>query len=307
MTRSNRSGSKPWLALDGLSAIGLALGGCLLALALTACDKSAAPPRQAKESAVHQLDELTSAQRRVFLKGFPGDWRADTAMARGQTEPPAALPVPPDSTIVDLPAAAAAEMPLTEAITRRRSRRAFTADSLTLPQLSFLLASTQGVTHRVRADSGDVTLQGRATPSGGGRYPLETFLAVQRVAGLEPGLYRYLPPRHQLLLIRQDSGIGANLQRACYGDASVGAAAVTFIWAAVPERTEWKYGCIAHKLVAIEAGHVCQNLYLASEAIGAGTCALLSYHQPALDALIGADGNDVFAIYLAVVGKPREE
>ena len=67
-------------------------------------------------------------------------------------------------------------------------------------------------------------------------------------------------------------------------------AAVVFIWAAVPYRSEWKYGCIAHKMIAIEAGHVCQNLYLAAESIDAGTCAMLGYHQPALDELIGVDG-----------------
>jgi SagB-type dehydrogenase family enzyme len=279
----------------------------MVAFALTSCDKPAPSPRQSEEPELRQLDQLSTDQRRVFLKGFPGDWRAETAMARGEEDPPAALPVPPDSQVIDLPTAAGGEMPLKESITRRRSHRAFTVDPLTLPQLSFLLASTQGVTRSVGGDSAEAPLQFRAAPSGGGRYPLETFLAVQRIDGLEPGLYRYLPPKHQLLLVRKDPAIGASLQRACYGDASVGAAAVTFVWAAVPERTEWKYGCIAQKLVAIEAGHVCQNLYLASETIGAGTCAMLSYHQPALDTLIGADGNDLFAIYLAVVGKPGEE
>lgn len=296
MTRSNRSGPE----------LRRAIGCLLVAMVLSACDKSSPPPSP-NDSELRQLDELSTAQHRVFLKGFPGDWRGDTAMARGGKEPPAALPVPPGSHLIDLPAAAAGDMPLDEAITRRRSRRAFTADPLTLPQLSFLLASTQGITQGTREGSDEVSRQFRAAPSGGGRYPMETFLAVQRVEGLEAGLYRYLPPKHQLLLVRKDPGIGDSLQRACYGDAAVGAAAVTFIWAAVPERSEWKYGCIAGKLVAIEAGHVCQNLYLASEAVGAGTCAMLSYHQPALDDLIGADGDDVFAIYLAVVGKPAEE
>ena len=57
-------------------------------------------------------------------------------------------------------------------------------------------------------------------------------------------------------------------------------------------------------MIAIEAGHVCQNLYLATEAIGAGTCAILGYHQPALDALLELDGIDAFAVYLAPVGLP---
>jgi nitroreductase len=56
-------------------------------------------------------------------------------------------------------------------------------------------------------------------------------------------------------------------------------------------------------VIAIDAGHVCQNLYLACAAIGAGTCAIGAYHQEKMDALLGVDGVDEFTIYLAPVGK----
>jgi SagB-type dehydrogenase family enzyme len=66
---------------------------------------------------------------------------------------------------------------------------------------------------------------------------------------------------------------------------------------------EWRYGIAAHKVIAIDAGHVCQNLYLACEAIGAGTCAMAAYDQEALDRLLQVDSVDEFAVYLASVGK----
>ncbi|MEI6305337.1 MAG: nitroreductase family protein, partial [Deltaproteobacteria bacterium] len=50
-------------------------------------------------------------------------------------------------------------------------------------------------------------------------------------------------------------------------------------------------------------GHVCQNLYLACEAIGAGTCAIAAYNQTLADDLLGVDGTDEFTIYIAPVGK----
>ncbi len=78
---------------------------------------------------------------------------------------------------------------------------------------------------------------------------------------------------------------------------------MTFIWTAIPYRMEWRYGLAAHKVIAIDAGHVCQNLYLACEAIVAGTCAVAAYDQDAVDHLIGVDGEEEFAIYLAPVGK----
>jgi SagB-type dehydrogenase family enzyme len=68
---------------------------------------------------------------------------------------------------------------------------------------------------------------------------------------------------------------------------------------------EWRYEIAAHKVIAIDAGHVCQNLYLACEAIGAGTCAMAAYDQEGIDRLLRIDGYDEFTIYIASVGKKR--
>ena len=66
---------------------------------------------------------------------------------------------------------------------------------------------------------------------------------------------------------------------------------------------EWRYTFLSPKIIALDAGHLCQNLYLASESIGVGTCALGAYDQLKMDALLGVDGEDEFAIYVAPVGK----
>jgi SagB-type dehydrogenase family enzyme len=79
--------------------------------------------------------------------------------------------------------------------------------------------------------------------------------------------------------------------------------AVVFLWTAIPYRTEWRYTIVAPKLIAQESGHICQNLYLACEAIGAGTCAVGAYDQKKMDELLGVDGEDEFTIYVAPVGK----
>ena len=90
---------------------------------------------------------------------------------------------------------------------------------------------------------------------------------------------------------------------ATMGQFFTGTAAAVFIWVAVPYRTEWRYGSAAHKVIAIDAGHVCQNLYLACEAISAGTCAIAAYNQKLMDKLIKVNGEDEFVTYLAPVGK----
>ncbi len=252
------------------------------------------------------LDSIPLAQLRVLLKNHPGDWRRNTGMEAGLPEPAASLPVPPDARVLDLPhpdSLPLGALPLKEAIARRRSRRTFSADPLPLDHLAFMLWAAQGVTGVERDDDGEIARRFRAAPSGGARYPLETFLAARDVEGLGAGLFRYLPESHQLLAVRPDPEIGGRMRRACYGDPMPGEAAAVIVWAAVPERTEWKYGCIAHKMIAIEAGHACQNAHLAAESLSASLCPILAYHQPALDEIIAtADPDRLFTIYLAAVG-----
>jgi len=253
------------------------------------------------------LDTLSREQLRTLLKNHPGDWRIDTGMAAGHPEPPASLPVPYDAREIALPhpdSLPLGDLPVKDAIARRRSRRAFSSRPLPLGHLAFLLWAAQGVTGQESGEDGAPLRCFRAAPSGGARYPLETFVAVRNVADVESGLYRYMPETHQLLALRPDPEIGGRMRHACYGDPMPEEASAMVVWAAVPERTEWKYGCIAHKMIAIEAGHACQNLHLAAESLPAAVCPILAYHQPAVDEIIEADPADIFTIYLAAIGLP---
>jgi SagB-type dehydrogenase family enzyme len=126
---------------------------------------------------------------------------------------------------------------------------------------------------------------------------------VQNVLDLAAGFYRYLPLQHRLVFEFQEEDVARKLVQAALGQVFVAGAAVTFIWTTIPYRMEWRYGLAAHKVIAVDAGHVCQNLYLACEAIGAGTCAIAAYHQELMDQLLRVDGKDEFTIYLAPVGK----
>jgi SagB-type dehydrogenase family enzyme len=143
----------------------------------------------------------------------------------------------------------------------------------------------------------------RTVPSAGARHALETYVAAIDVSGLEKGIYRYLPFEHQLLFEFSEKQIEQKLVEASLGQTFVGQAPVVFIWTAIPLRMEWRYGLAAHKLIALDAGHVCQNLYLACEAIHAGCCAVAAYHQQLCDRLLRLDGKEEFVIYLAPVGK----
>jgi SagB-type dehydrogenase family enzyme len=255
---------------------------------------------------IKSLDAMPLEQMHVFLKGYAGDWRKDTAESRGIPAPPIQQPYPNDAKLIDLVRPENIKVgnaPLAKVINQRRSRREYTNDSLSNEELSFLLWSTQGISKIEKDAEGKITHHFRTVPSGGAKHPFETYLIINRVEGIKPGLYRFLPVEHKLLVIHETEDLPQKIVNACYGQKHPGEAAVVFIWSVIPFRTEWHYGHIAHKLIAIDAGHLCQNLYLSAESIGAGTCAMLGYNQNKLDKLIEVDGEDEFAFYLAPVGK----
>ncbi len=215
--------------------------------------------------------------------------------------PPLQKPIAEDATLIDLIAPedlTIGKMPIIDAINGRRSRRKYTGDPMTLEEISYLLWATQGVSRTVPKNIGAL----RTVPSGGARHPFETYLFINRIDGLETGLYRYLPLEHKLCLSYSDPMLIANVHEACYGQ-YVKNSALVFIWTAIPYRTEWRYSIISPKLIALDAGHLCQNLYLAVESIGAGTCAIGAYSQEKMDVVLKVDGEEEFTIYLATVGK----
>jgi len=87
------------------------------------------------------------------------------------------------------------------------------------------------------------------------------------------------------------------------GQRQVATSAVTFIWAAVPYRTVWRYSERSYRYLYLDAGHVCQNLHLAAESINCGICAIGAYDDDAADQLLGFDPPDMFVIYMATLGR----
>ncbi|BBO16026.1 thioester oxidase [Candidatus Brocadia pituitae] len=253
------------------------------------------------------MDEHLIEQYRYFLKDSIRkeiDF-SQTDQNKSVDAPPLEKPYRADALRIDLAKPGTwkdiAGLDLVAAIGHRESRRAYTQEALTLEEISFLLWATQGVRGEVVGSHAY-----RTVPSAGCRHAFETYLVILNGKGLDQGVYRYLPLTHQLLFEFSEDRLARKLVDVVFRQPYPGNAAVTFIWTAIPYRMEWRYHLAAHKVIALDAGHVCQNLYLACEAIGAGTCAIAAYDQEALDRLLRIDGKDEFAIYLSPVGKVRD-
>ena len=220
---------------------------------------------------------------------------------KGLPQPPLELPADPAGPVIDLPGPETIRVlpvDLRKAIEERHSVRSYAKEPLGLDELAFLLWCTQGV-KKVAGSSATF----RTVPSAGARHALETYVLANDVEGLSPGLYRYLALSHRLQQLDTDPSLHIRIAEACLGQQFVMRCAAVFLWTAVPYRMTWRYSERGYRELHKDAGHACQNLYLAVQAVGCGTCAIAAYDDDAMHAILGIDGTDQFLIYLATVGK----
>ena len=245
-----------------------------------------------------------TAALREFLKGYREADEKDVHPTDQQER----LPMPPmevrrGGEIIELPERDVS--PLGAMLENRYSLRSYGGGPLTLEELSFLLWAAQGV----KAVNQYRTL--RTAPSGGARHPLELYAFVNNVAGLAPGAYHYLALEDKLERLGCRANQADQLTFALAGQEFAGHAPVCLVWTAVPYRSEWRYDSHGHKDILLDAGHSCQNVYLACEELGLGCCALAAYDQEAMDELLGlssevTDSKEAeFTVYACCVGRPR--
>ena len=162
-------------------------------------------------------------------------------------------------------------------------------------ELAALLWATQGITYASRGYAL------RAAPSAGALYPVETYLAVNRVEGVEAGMWHFQVPDFALELLQagdfRQALVGAGLSQGF-----LGAAGAVFIWTGVLNRARWKYRERAIRYLFLDAGHICQNLMLAATALNLGVCPVGAFYDEEVERLVQADGVEEVALYLAAVG-----
>ncbi len=178
----------------------------------------------------------------------------------------------------------------------RRSLRTFSSSAIGLNELAFLLWSGQGIT----AQAGKHYL--RTAPSAGAVYPIETYLSIQNVEGVIPGLYHLNPLLFELESLKEID-LKADISRAFLNQRFMEKAAVNIIWTAVSRRSLAKYGERGGRYLLLDAAHICQNVLLAAEAIDCGGCPVAAFYDQEVNELLEVDGVEETAIYSASIGK----
>ncbi len=202
---------------------------------------------------------------------------------------------------IKLPAPALrGRMTVEESLEKRRSIRSYRDEALTLAQVSQLLWSAYGI-----SDSTTFTARSlRTAPSAGATYPLELYLMVRNVRGLEPGLYRYHVEGHSLSLY-SSGDISRAVADASLGQMMLHDAPASLIYTAIYSRITGRYGDRgAERYLFMDIGHSAQNVYLQATAMGLGTCAVGAFDDERLASVVNPPLEEVI-LYLMPLGIPK--
>ncbi len=188
---------------------------------------------------------------------------------------------------------------LSDCIACRRSLREYSDKPLSYNELSYLLFETS------RVDYYRENAVFRTIPTAGATNSMETYVYVNKVENIDSGIYLYVQDQHQLALVRKQDDLSEEVNESLLRQ--LREAPVVFFFTCVPARTEYKYDFCAHKMIAIEAGHACQNLSLAAEVIDSGACAICAYNQDLVDKLLLLNTEKEFTTYCVTVGKKKNK
>ena len=186
-------------------------------------------------------------------------------------------------------------MSLDSCFKKRRSIRDFSDKPINLKQLSYLLWASTGIQRKEHG------FDYRTAPSAGALYPIETYLVVNKIIDLPNGVYHYSIKDHTLEELRLgDFGIKA--ANAALGQMMCAKAAVVFIWTAIFQRSKWKYHQRAYRYIYLDAGHIAENLALASTSLGLGSCQIGALFDEEVNDIVDVDGTTESTIYMSVIG-----
>jgi SagB-type dehydrogenase family enzyme len=187
--------------------------------------------------------------------------------------------------------------PATRTIADRRSTRDYASEPMRTAELSDVLFLATGI-------SADKWGNARRTaPSSGALYPIETYVVVHNVEGVERGVYHYAIREHELELVRPGDFRSRTVDQAI-GQEFLGECGAVIFLTQVIQRMRPKYQDRSYRYGLLEAGHIGENAYLAAISLGLGACGVGAFMDDQINEMLGVDGVEEAAVYMLAVGHP---
>lgn len=215
---------------------------------------------------------------------------------RGKIDPLPAIEPRTGELVIELPrpdleTIAAADPAFTRVLESRRSIREHGQSPISLAQLGEFLYRAARVQRWAPLDPVvGYEFTTRPAPGGGACHELELYLAVDRCADLDAGLYHYDPLNHQLVRVAGRSPeFDALLADTKVATGGHDGAQVLICIAARFARMAWSYEGIAYAATLKNAGALIQTMYLVATAMGLAPCALGRGNADLFATLAGTD------------------
>lgn len=180
----------------------------------------------------------------------------------------------------------------------RKSRNNFARKPITKQEFSLILKYSCGIMGILPGNR-----YRRAQPSGGAHFPIEVYPLIFRSGNnLDAGIYHYNVKDHTVEFLWKHKFSDQEINP-LFTYPWVKNAFMVFLMTAVFLRTQQKYLERGYRYILLEAGHIGQNMYLVSEALGLKCCALGGTHDEALEKLLDIDGLTESIVYAVAVGR----
>lgn len=180
-----------------------------------------------------------------------------------------------------------------EALLYRRSKRFYKDLPLTTQELSQILWASQGIS--------DPDYKFRTCPSAGALYPLEVYISILKVEGIESGIYKYISEKHEIIQLyknhKRDELYEASLKQEW-----IKWAPVVLIICASFYKTKARYGERGIRYIYIETGHCAQNIYLQCVSLSLGTVAVGAFDDDEISKILNLPKFE-FPTYLMPIGR----
>ena len=207
-------------------------------------------------------------------------------------------------------------LPFGSVLDRRKSIRAFSADSMELGDLSTILYAAGGISHHEEGVAVDrparYPLHFRNVPSSGGLYSVECYLFALNVHRLQVGVYKYLPYEHsiaQVADIQDSSPKQKQAMQDCFMNTgqwgvNLESVALAMIYVGNPQKLMRKYGDRGVRYLLIECGMVAMTANFAATALGWGTLDYQSFYEPEAERVVGLRNRQRHVLHTQLFGWP---
>lgn len=169
-----------------------------------------------------------------------------------------------------------------------------------LSRLAHLLFFCGGVTRTT--ERGGRRAYFRTAPSAGNLHPLETYVVVGDMDGLDAGLYHVDYLTFSLDLLRPGDRRSSLAEAAAAPDIATSPA--TVVVTGITWRTAWKYAERGLRHVYWDTGTMLANLVAVADGTGLPAELFLGFDDAGVADLLGVDGETEFPVVLARLGAP---